>query len=264
MRQDGGVTITDADLRENYEFIKTFEGLRRQHGFREMSDSALTEIAEKSGHSYEELRIARHVRNALAHDDLVNRETLRRIYRSMGGSQHAPTTEIIRDSGTSGPALRIHGWRDQHLEQQMLANGFISVGGDEIGDLRELGDFEAVREHIRSTMTARSDRAIAIFVGYWRRFAYEAAVGDLVVLPTQLDGVAIGEIQSGYFYVPTADEHLKHRLQVNWIALGIDRCQFGEDLQRTLSGRHTVQEFKARRSNERLRVIASGRADPGE
>ena len=40
-------------------------------------------------------------------------------------------------------AYRVHTWRDPQLELQMIANGFASIGGDEIADLTGVTDFDA-------------------------------------------------------------------------------------------------------------------------
>jgi hypothetical protein len=65
--------ITEQALRDSYVFVSRFEALREQFGYREMHDQALREIASATGVDYEVLRLARHVRNALAHADPVNR-----------------------------------------------------------------------------------------------------------------------------------------------------------------------------------------------
>jgi hypothetical protein len=258
--------ITDAELRENHEFVTAFETLRKRHGHREMSDFALRQIADAAGVDYETLRLARHLRNALAHDEPVNRETLRRYLDILTALARPPeplaaTAEPARADDTK--AYRLHAWRDPDLERAMLANGFVSIGGDEIGDLAGVTDPEDIRAWLTDSMPGRTPRAISLFVGYWRRFVWEAGVGDLVVLPTRERDVAIGELVGPYRFVETADPHARHRRAVSWIAAAVDRDAFGADLITTLNGQHTVQEFKAPRAVERLRSLAARGTDPG-
>ena len=145
----------------------------------------------------------------------------------------------------------------------MTANGFVSIGGDEIGDLTGVTDAETIRDWLTESMPVRTPGAISLFVGYWRRFLWEAAAGDLVVLPTRTRDVAIGELVGPYHFVKSAEPHARHRRAVSWIATAVDRDAFGADLLVTLNGQHTVQEFKAARAVSLLRSLAEFGVDPG-
>jgi hypothetical protein len=259
--------ITEEELRTNHEFVTAFEKLRKRHGHREMSDAAVRQVAEASGVGFEALRVARHLRNALAHDEPVNRETLARYHEILIEAVGHPTGLGEPDPVPSPPddvnAYRVHAWRDPQLEQQMIANGFVSIGGDEIGDLTGLTDAETIRDWLTESMPDRSPRAISLFVGYWRRFLWDAASGDLVVLPTRARDVAIGEFVGPYHFAKSAESHARHRRAVSWIATAVDRDAFDADLVTTLNGQHTVQEFKAARAASRLRSLAETGVDPG-
>ncbi len=258
--------ITDAQLRENHEFVTAFETLRKRHGHREMSDLALREVADATGIDYETLRIARHLRNALAHDEPVNRGTLGEYHAILAAAvqprePRVTAVDLSRPDDTK--AYRVHAWRDSDLERVMLANGFVSIGGDEIGDLANVTDPNEIRARLTESMPDRAPRAISLFVGYWRRFLWEAGAGDLVVLPTREREVAIGELVGPYRFVGAAEPHARHRRPVSWIGSAVDRDAFGADLVTTLHGQHTVQEFKAARAVERRRSLATGSTDPG-
>jgi restriction system protein len=145
----------------------------------------------------------------------------------------------------------------------MLANGFISVGGSEIGDLTDVHDPEIIRDRLTRSMPDRSPRAIALYVGYWRRFLWDAQPGDLVVLPTRDRRVAFGELTGKYHYVDVPEPRARHRRPVFWATTGISRDAFGSDLLKILNGQHTVQEFTAPGAVERLQRLASTGHDPG-
>lgn len=245
--------LTDAELRENHEFVVRFEALRKRFGLYELHDIALREIAREIGVDEQDLRIARALRNAIAHADPVNRDQLARVAAVLRGDREVgpgDTAEPVEMPPQPGRAIRIHAWRDSRLEQEMLANGFVSIGGDELGDLTGL-DLEEIRERLTEVMD-RSPTAINIFVGYWRRFLSETQVGDLVVLPTQDHDVAIGQFVGGYHYAADEEAHARHRRAVDWLASGVPREAFPEDLRRVLSGRHTVQDFKPPDAPERI------------
>ena len=257
---------TDQELRTNHEFVTAFEQLRKRFGFREMSDVALHEIADATGLPFAMLRTARHLRNALAHADPVNRDTLDRYHRqlvdlsapSSDDQRRIPRTgtTIGHDTPVDTRAYRLHAWRDPDLERHMLANGFVSIGGEEIGDLSEIHDPEVIAAHLCRSMPDRTEGAIRIFVGYWRRFLWDARSGDLAVLPLRDETVAIGEFVGPYHYVADAEPHARHRRVVSWNT-PIDRSEFDDELEKTLKGRHTVQEFKSPGAVDRLRQLAS-------
>jgi hypothetical protein len=259
--------ISDDELRINHEFVTAFETLRKRHGHREMSDAALRDVADAAGIEFETLRVSRHLRNALAHDEPVNRDTLLRYLGILTEGVNGPKRRA-GESAVSLPrpdvrAYRVHAWLDADLEREMLANGFVSVGGAEIGDLTGVTDAEYIRSELTRTMTERAPRAINLFVGYWRRFLWEAESGNLVALPTRDRCVAIGEFVGPYFYVADAGPHARHRREVAWIGPPVSRNAFGHDLLVTLNGQHTVQDFKAEGAARRLLALSESGLDPG-
>ena len=169
--------------------------------------------------------------------------------RSSTASSNVPlpraSAHVVPSRTNDAHAYRVHAWRDPQLEREMIANGFVSIGGNEIGDLTGVTDAETIRDWLTESMLDRSPRAISLFVGYWRRFLWEAEPGDLVVLPTRTRDVAIGEFVGPYHFVRSAEPHARHRRAVSWIASAVDRDAFDADLVTTLNGQHTVQEFKA-------------------
>ncbi len=261
--------ITDRDLRFNYQFVHAFETLRKRQGHREMDDAALRDVSESTGIAYEAMRVARHLRNALAHDDPVNRESLLRHLQILAeaiGDLKGVTTAMLPVRSPSEPAVRayrVHAWKDPRLEQEMIANGFVSIGGEEVGDLTDVRDPERIRSMLTETMPDRTANAIGQFVGYWRRFPWDADVGHFVVLPTRDGVVAIGEFVGPYYYVANAEPHARHRREVAWIADGVSREGIGSDLLSTINGKHTVQEFKSADAAQRLRTLAETGIDPG-
>ncbi len=253
--------ISDLELRLNHQFVNRFETLRKESGYRDLHDAALGELAEATGIDYQTLRTARNLRNAIAHGDNVNRDTLRKINDALTDSSTSlPASRSVVAPTHSERAFRIHAWLDDELEQQMIANGFVSVGGNEIGDLADISDAEQIRQQIETSMTDRSQRAVAIFVGYWRRFLWEASNGDFVVLPMRDRTVAIGVFTSGYHYVETADQHTRHRRNVHWLAIAVPLSTFADAERKVIQGRHTIQEFRDPNSTEQLSAIASRHA----
>jgi hypothetical protein len=258
--------ISEQELRINHEFVMAFEQLRKQHGLREMDDLALREVANSTGVSFETLRRCRHLRNALAHGERVNRAALEEHHALLTGLGASTADGGESEQRVLPPAdvsaYRVHAWQDESLERLMLANGFVSVGGEELGDLTGVTDPDFIRKWLAEALPDRSG-ALGIFVGYWRRFLWEAAAGDLIVLPTRTRGVAVGEFVGPYHYVAEAHPRARHRRAVSWNATDIDRETFAEDLRKVLSGRHTIQDLKVEGAVSRLRSIVDAGHDPG-
>lgn len=248
------IVITDEDLRVNHEFVTTFEQMRKRYGHREMHDGALRDIAAETELDYKVLRTARHLRNALAHGEAVNRQALTRhleILLAASEDESAPRVAQPQDQSLRR-AYRAHGWLDPQLEAEMIANGFVSIGGDELGDLSGVDDPEDIRAMLTEAMPERTSRAIGIFVGYWRRFRLEAAPGDLVALPRRDRTVRVGEFVGPYAYVPHAQPRARHRRPVSWYSGPVARDAFDDDLEKVLKGRHSFQTFKAEDAAARL------------
>lgn len=263
-----GQMISERELRMNHEFVSAFEKLRRGFNLWDMHDQALRQISDATSLEFEALRRSRHLRNALAHDQPVNREALEHhlaILRGDGAEARAQTevalagrSDVERadnrpDSGQRR-FFRLHAWRNPELEAQMLAHGFVSVGGGEIGDMTAFSDAEDINAALTESMSDRTAPAIRLFVGYWRRFLWDARIGDVVVLPTQTKGVAIGTFSGPYFYVESASERARHRRLVDWREIGVAREVLSEPVNRVLSGRHTVQTIKPELHAELLAV----------
>jgi hypothetical protein len=266
MAEGAATLISDEELRLNHDFVMSFESLRKRYGVREMDSGSLEAISRASGIPYQTLRTCRHLRNALAHGDPVNRDTLATYYALLtAGTEQRPAPVVRRlpvDRSDGVKAYRVHAWQDESLEAEMLANGFVSVGDDELGDVGGVTDIEQVRSMLVAAFPDRAG-AIGIFAGYWRRFLFDAAAGDLIVLPTRTRGVAIGEFVGSYHYVADARVRARHRRAVSWDATDLDRDAFGNDLQNVLSGRHTIQDIKVPDAASRLRSIANTGIDPG-
>lgn len=266
--------IGEEELRQNYHFVSRFEQLRKHFGFNEMDNAALVAIAEALAVPVETLRIFRHLRNALAHDDPVNRETLLRyldrltsVTRDLGGSTEGDAMEAApiapeRSDERERRAFRLRAWGDPALEQLALANGFVSIGGDEMAQDVANMTLAEIREVLRTTKP-NNESTIGRWVAYWRRFRDEARTGDVIALSTDEDDFAVGEFVGDYHYVPHAQPVARHRRAVDWRATGIPRGDVGDDLRRTLVARGTILEFKPPDAARRLLRIAAEGDDPG-
>lgn len=119
---------------------------------------------------------------------------------------------------------------------QLIAEGFVSIGWDEVGDLQLIGDDkEAIKALLSEKRPTDKPRAIAGWTGVLRRFAFELSVGDLVVAPNRQKPVFnIGRVTGPYRFVPDAPTH-RHRRSVDWLVTDAPRSAFSYTAQNEMS-----------------------------
>jgi restriction system protein len=125
--------------------------------------------------------------------------------------------------------MKVWGIHNDTLTTELLDDGFVSIGWDELSDLTMIS---GGREGLKSALTAEySDdkpRAIAGWAGVLLRFRDEMQVGDVVVAPYRPDStINIGLVTSDYYYEADAEEH-QHRRRVEWKKIGLSRTIFSQ------------------------------------
>lgn len=158
---------------------------------------------------------------------------------------------------------RVHAWGDPDLEEVMLRDHVVAVGGHELGDLSYGPDLEDLRIELRERFPERPDRGISNFVGYWRQFLYDMEPGDLVALSLSGSRVAIGRVIGRYAYRPTAPDRIRHARAVEWLATDLPRDRFDYDIKATLDSRGTICRIRATAARRRLLAAADTGNDPG-
>ena len=125
--------------------------------------------------------------------------------------------------------MTVWGVHNDHPELDLVGNGFISVGWDEIGDLSAIGpDKEALKQKVAAAYPTAKPGAIPVWAGVLLRFAYEMQLGDLVIYPYKLDSTLnFGRIESDYYYEVGAEVH-RNRRTVQWLKTGVPRAQFSK------------------------------------
>ena len=124
----------------------------------------------------------------------------------------------------------------------------MSLGWRAIGDLRTIGpDRAALKAALAEAYPEARPRALPVWAGVLLRFAFEMAVGDLVVHPVKADStLAIGRVAGGYAWRPDAPATSRHRRAVEWIEDGVPREAFSESARHELGSAITL--FRVRRN----------------
>lgn len=124
-------------------------------------------------------------------------------------------------------AEQIWGIHNDTLTHELVDDGFVSVGWDEIGDLTRV---RQGRDGIKKALSVKhpdaKPRSIASQAGVLYRFVHEIAIGDIVVAPYKPDStINIGIVDSAYYYDADAPTH-RHRRRVRWVKTGLPRAVF--------------------------------------
>jgi restriction system protein len=119
------------------------------------------------------------------------------------------------------------GIHNDALGAELVAKGFVSIGWEEVPDLRTLSDDrEWLKDLVRKTYPHIKAGAVPIWAGILYRFAYEMRPGDLVVAPYKVDSTLnLGVLEGDYYYDSNAARH-PHRRNVRWLRTGVARGLF--------------------------------------
>ena len=87
-----------------------------------------------------------------------------------------------------------------HMEKEIgpdaIANDFIAIGWEELGNLRNYADLESFNQALQDTYPDKNRRSYGQHSGVLNRFVYKMKPGDIVVYPSKHDRkVNIGRIE---------------------------------------------------------------------
>lgn len=147
---------------------------------------------------------------------------------------------------------------DTHLD--LLGGGFISIGWDDMGDLRLVGnDRESMKRRLAEVLPEAKPGAIPVWAGVLIRFAHDMQVGDFVVAPQRSDStVNLGRITGDYYFEPNALHG--SRRPVAWLKSGIPRAQFSQAARYEIGSAVTLFRVK-KHASEFLAVLDGTTSD---
>lgn len=125
--------------------------------------------------------------------------------------------------------MAVWGVHNDRLNTELIEGGFISIGWDELGDLRQIGlDRDRLKAALTDAFPDAKPRAVAGWAGTLLRFASEISEGDVIVAPYRPDNtINIGVVTGPYEFHPTEVGH-RHRRTVRWERLGVSRTVFSQ------------------------------------
>jgi restriction system protein len=139
-----------------------------------------------------------------------------------------------------------------HNDQKSLdlvGGGFISIGWEELGDLRAVDlDRDELKQRIALAYPAAKPGAIPVWAGLVWRFVKDVQVGDYVISPRKADRtLSFGVIASDFYVQADADLH-PNRRKVKWIKTGVSRDEFSQSALNEIGSAITLFRVKTHTS----------------
>lgn len=143
--------------------------------------------------------------------------------------------------------------------EQLVDEGFVSIGWGDLGDLRAIGDDQAaMRLAIEARYPTAKTGAIPVWAGVVRRFAFEMKIGDLVLAPNGATSTLnFGVVSGEYEFQSEAQSH-QHRRKVTWQQTGVPRPLFSQSALYAIGAALTLFRVRNHESEFRQFLGAGG------
>lgn len=145
-------------------------------------------------------------------------------------------------------------------EQTALDNGFVTIGWDDMPNLKTFRSREELAVYYRKQNPDFSTIKIGSHVGQLWRFSNEIKVGDLVALPSKYTSVIhFGKVKGEYSFDKKYYPVL-HYIPVEWIA-EIPRADINQDLLYSFGSLLTVSNIDRNDAVNRILALMSGKKE---
>jgi restriction system protein len=150
---------------------------------------------------------------------------------------------------------------NDHPELDLVGNGFVGIGWDDIGDLSAIDfDKEALKLRLAEERPSAKPGAIPVWAGVLLRFRFEMEPGDLVIYPYKPDSTLnFGRITSDYYYDAEAPMH-RNRRRVDWLKGGVPRAKFSKGARYEVGSAVTL--FRVKTHDQEFIDFIEGKATP--
>ena len=147
-------------------------------------------------------------------------------------------------------------------EQYNREHAIVSIGWEELPDLRATVDRAQLTQLMRDNYSDKSASAIANWVGQVWTFAKLIQVGDLVAMPLKSSpAIAFGKVTGDYTFTREPPPGAEHRRSVEWLRT-VPRSAIDPDLLFSFGAIMTVCRIGRNDAEARVRALLNGTALP--
>jgi restriction system protein len=141
------------------------------------------------------------------------------------------------------PAL--WGIHNDQSSLDLVEGGFISIGWEELGDLRNVEpEREALKLLLSDAYPSAKPGAIPVWAGVIARFVNEMKIGDYIISPKKADRTLnFGVVDSNFYVAPDVEIH-PNRRRVNWLQTGVPRDTFSKAALNEIGSAVTLFQVK--------------------
>ena len=106
----------------------------------------------------------------------------------------------------------------EHVGGRPVEQGYVAIGWQELGDLKQYNDREAFKAAIAENIPEAKEGALPVFAGILHRFTNEMRKGDIVIYPSKHDRmVNIGRFTGEITYHEGDADEYPNRRGVEWL-----------------------------------------------
>ncbi len=147
-------------------------------------------------------------------------------------------------------------------ENICLQNGIITIGWDDLPDLRSFKARTLLNKEYVRVYKEKSPYSVGSKVGQIWRFANEIKKGDLVALPSKFSPeIHLGIVSGKYIYDQNGKNGIYHSIPVEW-KKSVPRSSFEEDLLYSFGSLLTVSRISRNEALQRVKAKVEGREIP--
>lgn len=149
----------------------------------------------------------------------------------------------------------------EHVGTRPIDEGYVAIGWQELGDLRQYPDRDAFKVAIAEKIPDAKTGAQPVYAGILQRFTHEMQAGDIVVYPSKHDRmVNIGRLTGEFAHIADEADEYPNRRRVEWLGQ-FPRSDFSQSALNEIGAFITLFLIKNHKHEFLAKIGFSGPAD---
>lgn len=149
----------------------------------------------------------------------------------------------------------------EHVGTRPIDEGYVAIGWQELGDLRQYPDRDAFKTAIAEKIPDAKTGAQPVYAGILQRFTHEMQAGDIVVYPSKHDRmVNVGRLTGEFAHITDEDDEYPNRRRVEWLGQ-FPRSDFSQSALNEIGAFITLFLIKSHKHKFLAKIGFTGPAD---